>query len=122
MTAEEKLRCSFCLKIESDVARIIAGPGSYICDECVALCVRILGDATAESPADAQPELPSWAAMPDSDVLARLPVLATVVGQVERALEQWIGEARRRGVSWAAVGAALGISRQAAWERFSPAV
>ena len=29
------VRCSFCGKVQDDVERIIAGPGVYICDECV---------------------------------------------------------------------------------------
>ena len=36
-------QCSFCGKQESEVGRIIAGPGVYICDECVELCGALLG-------------------------------------------------------------------------------
>ena len=45
--AEDKkaLRCSFCGKTESQVHRMIQGPGVRICDECVALCMSILDDA-----------------------------------------------------------------------------
>jgi len=35
--------CSFCGKSEKDVTRLIAGPGVYICDECVGLCDSLLG-------------------------------------------------------------------------------
>ncbi|MGH2914035.1 MAG: ClpX C4-type zinc finger protein [Solirubrobacteraceae bacterium] len=34
--------CSFCAKDRTEVARLIAGPGIYICDECIALCVEIM--------------------------------------------------------------------------------
>jgi ATP-dependent Clp protease ATP-binding subunit ClpX len=34
-------------------------------------------------------------------------------------LQQQVETLRKRGVSWADIGAALGVSRQAAWERFS---
>lgn len=34
--------CSFCGKPERIVEKLIAGPGIYICDECVGLCVEIL--------------------------------------------------------------------------------
>ena len=37
-------RCSFCDKTQDQVRRIIAGNGVYICDECVQLCMRILGE------------------------------------------------------------------------------
>jgi ClpX C4-type zinc finger protein len=35
-------RCSFCGKEEPQVRRIVAGPGVYICNECVYLCVEVL--------------------------------------------------------------------------------
>lgn len=34
--------CSFCAKRREDVGRLIAGPGVYVCDECVALCVELM--------------------------------------------------------------------------------
>ena len=36
--------CSFCGKPQSEVRRLIAGPGVFICDECVELCMSILND------------------------------------------------------------------------------
>lgn len=38
------LRCSFCGKSQDEVKRLIAGPGVYICDECVQMCMDILGE------------------------------------------------------------------------------
>ncbi len=38
------LRCSFCGKDETQVSRLIAGPGVFICNECVSLCDEILGE------------------------------------------------------------------------------
>ncbi|NCC69222.1 MAG: ATP-dependent Clp protease ATP-binding subunit ClpX, partial [Clostridia bacterium] len=44
-TDERKpVRCSFCGKHQEQVTRIIAGPGAYICNECVQLCMSILDD------------------------------------------------------------------------------
>jgi ATP-dependent Clp protease ATP-binding subunit ClpX len=40
----EKLVCSFCGKGQEEVRKLIAGPGVYICDECVGLCNEIIGD------------------------------------------------------------------------------
>ena len=37
-------RCSFCGKKQGEVLKLIAGPDAYICNECVALCMEILGD------------------------------------------------------------------------------
>ena len=41
---KKSLRCSFCGKHENQVQRMIQGPGVRICDECVQLCMNILGD------------------------------------------------------------------------------
>jgi ATP-dependent Clp protease ATP-binding subunit ClpX len=41
------ITCSFCGKTQHEVKKIIAGPGVYICDECVGLCDEII----AEDPA-----------------------------------------------------------------------
>ena len=38
------IRCSFCGKPQSQVNRLIAGNGSYICDECVRLCMGIIDE------------------------------------------------------------------------------
>ena len=52
--AEEKkvLRCSFCGKPESQVHRMIQGPGVRICDQCVQLCMSILDDGYADDAPD----------------------------------------------------------------------
>ena len=41
-TSSQSVRCSFCGKPQSAVQRLIAGPGVYICDECVELCLQII--------------------------------------------------------------------------------
>ena len=43
-TDERKVRCSFCGKHPDQVKRMIAGPGVYICDECVGLCMEAMGE------------------------------------------------------------------------------
>jgi len=49
---EENLRCSFCHKSQASVERLIASPGeagrAYICDECIAMCQRILQEERQE--------------------------------------------------------------------------
>lgn len=42
MKNRDTLRCSFCGKSQSEVKKLIAGPGVYICDQCVKICVEIL--------------------------------------------------------------------------------
>ena len=38
----KSIRCSFCGKAQENVRKIVAGPGVYICDECVELCTSII--------------------------------------------------------------------------------
>jgi ATP-dependent Clp protease ATP-binding subunit ClpX len=41
---DSHLKCSFCGKSQEQVRKLIAGPGVYICDECVELCNEILDE------------------------------------------------------------------------------
>ncbi len=41
---EELLTCSFCGKSQNDVRKLIAGPGVYICNECIDICNEIIND------------------------------------------------------------------------------
>jgi ATP-dependent Clp protease ATP-binding subunit ClpX len=43
------LKCSFCGKSQKQVKKLIAGPGVYICDECIELCNEIIEEELAES-------------------------------------------------------------------------
>ena len=45
------IRCSFCGKPQSLVNRLIAGNGSYICDECIRMCMQIVEDSPAPAAA-----------------------------------------------------------------------
>jgi ATP-dependent Clp protease ATP-binding subunit ClpX len=44
------LKCSFCGKSQKQVKKLIAGPGVYICDECIDLCNEIIEEELSESP------------------------------------------------------------------------
>ncbi|AYE35054.1 ATP-dependent Clp protease ATP-binding subunit ClpX [Clostridium septicum] len=46
---KKQLKCSFCGKSQEQVKRLIAGPGVYICDECIDLCSEIIADEFEES-------------------------------------------------------------------------
>jgi hypothetical protein len=117
---DEDVRCSFCGKSSADVARVVAGAGVYICDECVRLCVILVGaEKDSAEPADAQPRIPAWESMSDEQILEHLPRIAAVGDQVSASLHSWVGVARQRGVTWTRIGGALGMTRQSAWERFS---
>lgn len=46
---KKQLKCSFCGKNQDQVKRLIAGPGVYICDECIDLCSEIIEDEFEET-------------------------------------------------------------------------
>lgn len=46
---KKQLKCSFCGKNQEQVKRLIAGPGVYICDECIDLCSEIISDEFEEN-------------------------------------------------------------------------
>ena len=54
---EKQIKCSFCGKRQNQVRRIIAGPGVYICNECVGLCREILDDGMYEDTEEILPEV-----------------------------------------------------------------
>lgn len=115
------LACSFCMKLPSEVSTMVAGAGVYICNECVDLCGQIVAsrpDRTSEGSVDTGIE--AWhERFSDDALLEHLPKVAAASAQVELQLTAWVREARSRGITWTRIGAALGMTRQSAWERFS---
>ncbi len=104
--------CSFCRKERRDVAQLVAGPGVHICDACIALCSRLLtGKPTAA--------FAGWAALSDEELLATLPAAEAAVAGAEKSLRDHVEMIRRRGISWERIAGVLGVTRQAAWGRFS---
>jgi len=104
------LSCSFCLRTADEVDRLLAGAAAHICDRCVGDCDRILAD----------PSIP-FPAMPETDdagLLTRLRSAADHAAAADAGLRGLVDVLRTREVSWARIGESLGVSRQAAWERF----
>ncbi|MDI6604922.1 MAG: ATP-dependent Clp protease ATP-binding subunit ClpX [Thermoanaerobacteraceae bacterium] len=46
---QKQLKCSFCGKSQDQVKRLVAGPGVYICDECIELCQEIIDEEFEEN-------------------------------------------------------------------------
>jgi hypothetical protein len=105
-------RCSFCGKVANEVTRLIAGPGVFICNECVRLCEQLLSGQPKST-------FPPLDGKSDDELLAEMVQLDSSRGQVEAAVQERVLRLRSRSVTWARIGAALSISRQSAWERFS---
>ncbi|HTW71858.1 MAG TPA: ClpX C4-type zinc finger protein [Acetobacteraceae bacterium] len=111
-------RCSFCGKGQTEVKCLIAGPGLFICDECVHLCQEFIdrqsaGSRTQETP---NPLLPDNAAT--EKLLKTLGGYNGASDRIDAAMQDIVDILREREVSWAAIGQALAVSRQAAWKRF----
>ena len=106
------LSCSFCNKDKDAIAKLVAGPGVYICNECVDLCNLIIADEPAGT-------FGAWDERPDDELLASLAKVQAVVTQADAAVHDYVNVLRGRGISWTRIGEALGVSKQAAWERFS---
>jgi ATP-dependent Clp protease ATP-binding subunit ClpX len=111
-------RCSFCGKAQTEVKTLVAGPGVFICDECVQLCQAVINEKAA-APA-AREVLDSL--LPDNAPTEKL--LKTLGGyngafeRIDVGMQDIVDILRERGVSWATVGQTLAVSRQAAWKRF----
>ena len=56
--ANDLLKCSFCGKTQKQVKKLIAGPGVYICDECIELCNEIIVEELSEANSLGLSELP----------------------------------------------------------------
>ena len=117
-TRNRVYRCSFCGKAQTEVKTLVAGPGVFICDECVQLCLSIIvKNAATQAPQ----EVPS-SLLPDNAPTENL--LKTLAGyngafeSVDAAMQDIVDILREREVSWASIGQALDVSRQAAWKRF----
>ncbi len=109
---KKPLTCSFCGKTEKEVARLVGGPGVHICGGCIDACNKIL-EATPSTFVE------GWDKMADDQLLDGLKIAEATVEATRAVLQAMIDELRRRSISWEAIGKALGVSRQAAWERFS---
>jgi hypothetical protein len=119
MAWEKKLRrrirrrrvffCSFCGKDSKSVKTLIAGPMVFICNECVEFCQKILRSKTL-------PNFPSLDELSDEHLLGSLRFSSRSARDF---LKKHVDTLRARKVRWVTIGRALGVSRQAAWQRFS---
>ena len=77
----QPLHCSFCGKTESQVERLIAGPGVYICNECVLLCDEMLADDSMASYPGGTPDIDGMNLLTPEQIKKRLDEY--VIGQEE---------------------------------------
>ena len=115
--------CSFCGKSQHEVKKLIAGPAVFICDACTGLCKKIVeapseADAKASAP-EAKPDFTKPEQMTTDRLLALLASAETTFERVGEQVQHQVDVLRDREVSWADIGKALSVSRQAAWRRFA---
>src|SRR3954462_5728372 len=108
-------RCSFCAKPNTEVETLVGGPGVFICDGCVQLCVSVIDG----KPADAPLIVPWEHDLPLPQVLSNLAPVSAAGTQVHENPAAWVGKARALGGTSSQIGEALGMTRQSAWERFA---
>ncbi len=89
-----------------------------ICLPCVEE-LHVLARPPVPATSSGPDEGPPWESMSNAELLDQLPRIMATADQVDRFATEWISLIRDRGESWTAIGQALGVTRQAAWERFS---
>ena len=105
-------KCSFCGKDRTEVRKLIAGPGVYICDECTQLCVAMIDEEDHPEPGS----LPAGA--PPEVVLGWLRGVARSVEAVEHDLATKVRFLLSHDVSWQEIAAALGAPEDDVRRRF----
>jgi ATP-dependent protease Clp ATPase subunit len=119
-TSRRLYRCTFCAKAQTEVKTLVAGPGVFICDECVHLCRQVVEKKRKPTTREMPSLLPDNA--PTETLLKALAGYNGVFERIDAAMQDVVDILRERDVSWATIGQALAVSRQAAWKRFgSPA-
>jgi hypothetical protein len=106
--------CSFCGTVGTRKTKFAGGLGAMMCQDCLVYYY----DAFTSKKRLAAISRPPWGEMSDADLLSKLPLISATSDQVDDFFRDWIKLIRERNISWAEIGKVLGISRQAAWERF----
>jgi hypothetical protein len=112
--SETTVACSFCGKKQKQVKKLIAGPGVYICGECIELCNLII----EEEAGGKAPTPISHPERTEEQEIERMVALHHSKEQVDREVAVAVRGLRAQGVTWTRIGEALGMTRQSAWERY----
>ncbi len=121
-TAEDFIAsCSFCGKPNTAVERLVAGPGVYICNECVGLCAEIVAETPRSTPEESAQRRSQYRSPSTEYILKVLPDLVRTADRIESELTRWIGLLRERGTDWRTIAGAAGVSIDATRQRFEAA-
>jgi hypothetical protein len=113
--------CSFCGKPDTAVQRLVAGPGVYICDQCVELSAAVIADAARSTAEESSRRRSQHYDRSTEDILAMLPALVRIADRVQSELAGWISRLRDRGTDWQTIADAAGVTTDSARQRFETA-
>lgn len=111
----EEASCSFCGTEWSADNRFAGGMGALMCARCLKKYGEIFDSPRAMAELG---DYRWWHDMTTDEMVEMLPKIVATESQVNMFLRDWVDLLRERGRSWTEIGAALGVTRQAAWERF----
>ncbi len=117
-TEEVIASCSFCGKSNTEVTTLVAGPGVFICNECVDLSATIVA-ANADITPEERALLRTQAVdRPARELLEMLPGLVRTTARADHELARCVGRLRHKGVDWQRIADALDTSADDARQRF----
>ncbi|MGH8987707.1 MAG: ClpX C4-type zinc finger protein [Acidimicrobiales bacterium] len=110
--------CSFCAKPNTEVQKLVAGPGVFICNECVNLSATIIATTAEDTAEESARRRVEFVDRSSQDVLVLLPALVRSAARVEADLSRWVGRLREQGTDWQLIAEALGTSVNDSRQRF----
>jgi hypothetical protein len=110
--------CTFCGKTQKEVKKLIAGPGVYICDECIGLCNDILQEEGVAPKKAAHDQAPSVETSPVDVLLSILGGMARTSSTMEQRVGLWAKKLRDRGVTRAQLARTVGVTEEELSQRF----
>lgn len=113
--------CSFCGKPNTEVERIVAGPGVFICNECIELARVVVEDAARATPEESRRRRAAYEDPSTEELLTVLPALVKSADRVEAELATSVNRLRARGASWHTIANAAGLSVEGTRHRFGTA-
>ena len=95
--------------------RLSGGHGAWACEHCILRFEEIFStEGESHTAFD-----PPWTSMSDEELVSVLPDIVRTGQQHDEFLHDWVDMLREQGISWHQIGLTLGVSRQAAWQRFT---
>lgn len=110
--------CSFCDKPNTAVKNLVAGPGVFICNECVELSAAIVADAAHITPEESARLRAQFVDRSAEEILDMLAGVARSASRIEADLTRLVTRLRERGTDWQQIADALGTSIDAVRQRF----